>query len=165
MAFDTTGFEQADNGRYIPISDHGLIGDLRTAALVGTNGTIDWYCCPRFDAPSVFGSILDADRGGSFELAAEVPTRTRQFYFPDTNVLITRFFAADGVAEIQDFMPVVDDSREAARHRLIRRVICVRGTLPFRARIAPASAMAPKRTPRTSKATRHCSAPLHWRSR
>ncbi|MFJ8390851.1 glycoside hydrolase family 15 protein [Streptomyces sp. NPDC094438] len=137
MAFDTAGFERADNCRYIPISEHGLIGDLRTTALVGTDGTIDWYCCPRFDSPSVFGSILDADRGGSFELAAEVPTRTRQFYFPDTNVLITRFFAADGVAEIQDFMPVVDESREAARHRLIRRVICVRGTLPFRARIAP----------------------------
>ncbi|MEU6657674.1 glycoside hydrolase family 15 protein [Streptomyces sp. NPDC046821] len=125
------------NPRYLPISEHGLIGDLRTAALVGTNGTIDWYCCPRFDAPSVFASILDADRGGSFELAADVPSRRRQFYHPDTNVLITRFYAADGVAEIQDFMPVVDESREASRHRLIRRVICVRGTLPFRARIAP----------------------------
>ena len=123
--------------RYLPISEHGLIGDLRTAALVGANGSIDWYCCPRFDAPSVFGAILDAERGGSFDLAADVPARTRQFYFPDTNVLITRFFAADGVAEIQDFMPVVDESREAARHRLIRRVVCVRGTLPFRARIAP----------------------------
>ncbi|TQF07033.1 glycoside hydrolase family 15 protein [Kitasatospora acidiphila] len=137
MVFDMSGFEQADSNRYTPISEHGLIGDLRTAALVGTNGTIDWYCCPRFDAPSVFGSILDAERGGSFELAAEVPTRTRQFYFPDTNVLITRFFAADGVAEIQDFMPVTDESSEAARHRLIRRVICVRGVLPFKARIAP----------------------------
>ncbi|MFE3582070.1 glycoside hydrolase family 15 protein [Streptomyces vinaceus] len=126
-----------DGARHLPISEHGLIGDLRTVALVGTNGTIDWYCCPRFDAPSVFGSILDADRGGAWELAADVPTRTRQFYFPDTNVLITRFYAADGVAEIQDFMPVVDESREASRHRLIRRVICVRGTLPFRARIAP----------------------------
>lgn len=161
MAFDTTGFGQADGGRYVPISEHGLIGDLRTTALVGTNGTIDWYCCPRFDAPSVFGSILDADRGGSFELAAEVPTRTRQFYFPDTNVLITRFFAADGVAEIQDFMPVVDESREADRHRLIRRVIVSaepsrsgRGSLP-------ASATARSRTPRTSKVTRRCSAPRH----
>ncbi|MEY9845568.1 glycoside hydrolase family 15 protein [Streptacidiphilus sp. MAP5-3] len=140
MAFDTSGFAQADDGRYTPIAEHGLIGDLRTAALVGTDGTIDWYCSPRFDAPSVFGSILDAERGGSFQLAADVPTRTRQFYFPDTNVLITRFFAADGVAEIQDFMPVTDESAgavEAARHRLIRRVVCVRGTLPFRARIAP----------------------------
>ncbi|WP_405810224.1 glycoside hydrolase family 15 protein [Streptomyces sp. NBC_00210] len=122
---------------YLPIAEHGLIGDLHSAALVGTNGTIDWYCCPRFDSPSVFASILDANRGGSFELAAEVPTRTRQFYFPDTNVLITRFFASDGVAEIQDFMPVTDDSGAAARHRLIRRVICVRGSLPFTARVAP----------------------------
>ncbi|SEL28417.1 glycoside hydrolase family 15 protein [Streptacidiphilus jiangxiensis] len=126
-----------DDPRYLPISEHGLIGDLRTAALVGTDGTIDWYCCPRFDAPSVFGAVLDADRGGSFQLAADVPARTRQFYFPDTNVLITRFYAADGVAEIQDFMPVVDESREASRHRLIRRVVCVRGTLPFAARVAP----------------------------
>ncbi|MFI6495453.1 glycoside hydrolase family 15 protein [Streptomyces sp. NPDC050564] len=123
--------------RYLPIAEHGLIGDLRSAALVASNGTIDWYCCPRFDAPSVFASILDADRGGSFELAADVAARTKQFYFPDTNVLITRFFADDGVGEIQDFMPVVDDSREADRHRLIRRVVCVRGALPFRARIAP----------------------------
>ncbi|WP_240363111.1 glycoside hydrolase family 15 protein [Streptomyces sp. S1D4-23] len=121
----------------MPIAEHGLIGDLRSAALVGTNGTIDWYCCPRFDAPSVFASILDAERGGSFELAPDVPTRTKQFYFPDTNVLITRFFADDGVGEIQDFMPVVDESREADRHRLIRRVVCVRGALPFRARVAP----------------------------
>ncbi|MFE4332388.1 MULTISPECIES: glycoside hydrolase family 15 protein [unclassified Streptomyces] len=123
--------------RYLPVAEHGLIGDLRSAALVGTNGTIDWYCCPRFDAPSVFASILDADRGGYFELAADAPTRTKQFYFPDTNVLITRFFAEDGVGEVQDFMPVLDDSREADRHRLIRRVVCVRGSLPFRARVAP----------------------------
>ncbi|WP_327321588.1 glycoside hydrolase family 15 protein [Streptomyces sp. NBC_01210] len=131
------GFGQVGLSPYLPIAEHGLIGDLHSAALVGTNGTIDWYCCPRFDSPSVFASILDANRGGSFELAAEVPTRTRQFYFPDTNVLITRFFASDGVAEIQDFMPVTDDSGAAARHRLIRRVICVRGTLPFTARVAP----------------------------
>ncbi|MEW1634261.1 glycoside hydrolase family 15 protein [Streptomyces sp. NPDC093801] len=131
------GSGAVDGSRYLPISEHGLIGDLRTAALVGTDGTIDWYCCPRFDAPSVFASILDADRGGSWQLAADVPARTRQFYFPDTNVLITRFYAADGVAEVQDFMPVVDESREGARHRLIRRVICVRGSLPFRTRVAP----------------------------
>ncbi|BDM69440.1 glucoamylase [Streptomyces nigrescens] len=128
---------KADAPRYIPIAEHGLIGDMRTAALVGTNGTIDWYCCTRFDAPSVFASILDAERGGSFELAADVPARTKQFYFPDTNILITRFFADNGVGEVQDFMPIVDDSREADRHRLIRRVLCVRGTLPFIARVAP----------------------------
>ncbi|MFB7915825.1 glycoside hydrolase family 15 protein [Streptomyces sp. NPDC056061] len=128
---------RADAPRYMPIAEHGLIGDLRTAALVGTNGTIDWYCCSRFDAPSVFASILDADRGGSFELAPDVPARTKQFYFPDTNILITRFFADNGVGEVQDFMPVVDDSREADRHRLIRRVLCVRGSMPFAVRVAP----------------------------
>ncbi|MFF4230514.1 glycoside hydrolase family 15 protein [Streptomyces sp. NPDC001820] len=127
----------AGSPRYLPVSEHGLIGDLRSAALVGTNGTIDWYCCGRFDAPSVFASILDAEKGGSFELAPDVPARTKQFYFPDTNVLITRFFAEDGVGEIQDFMPIVDDSREASRHRLIRRVVCVRGSLPFHAYVSP----------------------------
>ena len=121
--------------RYLPISEHGLIGDLRTVALVGANGTIDWYCCPSFDSPSVFGAVLDADRGGAFELAAPSAT-TRQFFFPDTNVLITRFFTEDGVGEVQDFMPIAD-SGEDDRHRLIRRVVCVRGSIPFRARVAP----------------------------
>ncbi|MFG2290699.1 glycoside hydrolase family 15 protein [Streptomyces sp. NPDC048595] len=128
---------KADAPRYTPIAEHGLIGDMRTAALVGTNGTIDWYCCARFDAPSVFAAILDADRGGAFDLAPDVPARTKQFYFPDTNILITRFFADNGVGEVQDFMPIVGDSREAGRHRLIRRVLCVRGSLPFTVRVAP----------------------------
>jgi GH15 family glucan-1,4-alpha-glucosidase len=122
---------------YLPIAEHGLIGDLRSVALVGTNGTIDWYCCPSFDAPSVFAAILDAERGGSFELAASVPARTKQFYFPDTNVLITRFFTEDGVGEVQDFMPVTGETDESARHRLIRRVLCVRGSVPFRTKVAP----------------------------
>ncbi|MFF4255475.1 glycoside hydrolase family 15 protein [Streptomyces sp. NPDC001663] len=123
--------------RYLPIAEHGLIGDLRSVALVGTDGTIDWYCCPAFDAPSVFAAILDAERGGAFELAASVPAKTKQFYFPDTNVLITRFFTEDGVGEVQDFMPVNGGAVEAERHRLIRRVVCVRGSIPFRTRVAP----------------------------
>ncbi|MFH8336690.1 glycoside hydrolase family 15 protein [Streptomyces sp. AM6-12] len=126
--------------RYLPIAEHGLIGDLRSVALVGSNGTIDWYCSPSFDSPSVFAAVLDAERGGCFELAAAVPARTKQFYFPDTNVLITRFFTEEGVGEVQDFMPVAADDRqsgEAVRHRLIRRVVCVRGNVPFRALVAP----------------------------
>ncbi len=123
--------------RYLPIAEHGLIGDLRSVALVGTDGTIDWYCCPAFDAPSVFAAILDAERGGCFELAAAVPAKTKQFYFPDTNVLITRFFTEDGVGEVQDFMPVDGSSVDSERHRLIRRVVCVRGSIPFRTRVAP----------------------------
>ncbi|MGX1762552.1 glycoside hydrolase family 15 protein [Streptomyces lydicus] len=127
---------QHTSARYLPIAEHGLIGNLRTVALVGTDGTIDWYCCPSFDSPSVFAAILDADRGGAFELAATVPASTKQFYFPDTNVLITRFFTEDGLGEIQDFMPVAD-SGASDRDRLIRRVVCVRGTIRFRARVAP----------------------------
>jgi GH15 family glucan-1,4-alpha-glucosidase len=126
----------AGRSGYLPMSEHGLIGDLHCVALVGTDGTIDWHCSPSFDAPSMFGSLLDADRGGCFELAAAVPATTRQFYHPDTNVLITRFFAGDGVGEIQDFMPVAG-AAEARRHRLIRRVLCVRGTMSFRAQVAP----------------------------
>jgi GH15 family glucan-1,4-alpha-glucosidase len=139
---DSGGSRQPNSGPadsqsgYLPVSEHGLIGDLHTVALVGTNGTIDWHCSPSFDAPSVFGSLLDADHGGCFELAAAVPARTKQFYLPDTNVLITRFLAEDGVGEVQDFMPV-GDAAETRRHRLIRRVVCVRGTMPFRTRIAP----------------------------
>ena len=92
--------------RYPNISDHGLIGDLQTAALVSTDGTVNWFCCPRFDSPSVFASLLDADKGGYFRIAPENECVTRQLYFPDTAVLITRFMSADGVGEIYDFMPI-----------------------------------------------------------
>src|SRR5438067_9602452 len=93
--------------RYLPIAEHGLIGDLHTVALVGTEGTIDWYCCPRFDSPSVFGAILDADRGGYYGIAPVGEGWTsKQLYFPDTNVLITRFLGHHGVAEVIDFMPI-----------------------------------------------------------
>ena len=131
------GGQPGTASRYLPIADHGLIGDLHSVALVGTNGTIDWYCSSGFDCPSVFASILDADRGGSFELAADAPAETKQFYFPDTNVLVTRFFTEEGVGEVQDFMPITGDAGEVSRHRLIRRVLCVRGSVPFRARVAP----------------------------
>src|SRR3954468_24677454 len=90
-------------GDYPLISDHGLIGDLQTAALVSTDGTIDWFCVPRFDSPSVLASLLDADRGGRFRIAADgTDYVTKQLYFPDTAILITRFMTADGVGEVVD---------------------------------------------------------------
>ena len=93
--------------RYPNISDHGLIGDLQTAALVSTDGTIDWFCCPRFDSPSIFASLLDADKGGYFRIAPDTSDYvSRQLYFPDTAILITRFMTPDGVGEVIDFMPV-----------------------------------------------------------
>ncbi|BBY27707.1 glycoside hydrolase family 15 protein [Mycolicibacterium sediminis] len=120
-------------GEWPAISDHGLIGDLRTSALVGTDGTIDWFCAPRFDSPSVFGAILDPEKGGAWRLAptCEV-SRTQQFYFPDTAVLITRFLTADGVAEVHDFMPVLGAGDPEHRQRLVRRVSGVRGTIRIR---------------------------------
>src|ERR1700734_3499973 len=87
-----------------PIAEHGVIGDLRTVALVATDGTIDWYCPCAFDAPSVFAAILDSQHGGHYRIAPLVQCATKQLYFPDTNVLITRFLSADGVGEVQDFM-------------------------------------------------------------
>lgn len=117
----------------LAIAQHGLIGDLRTCALVATDGTIDWFCAPRFDSASVFGAILDQDRGGSWRLAplTEV-TRTQQFYYPDTAVLITRFLTPDGVAEVHDFMPVATQDEPDHRQRVVRRVSGVRGTLRLR---------------------------------
>jgi GH15 family glucan-1,4-alpha-glucosidase len=123
-------------GGYLPIAEHGLIGALHTVALVGTEGTIDWYCCPRFDAPSLFGAILDKERGGYWAIApSSAGWTTRQLYIPDTNVLITRFLSPDGVGELQDFMPVA--ARGQRSHCLVRRVVCVRGRMPFRLEVEP----------------------------
>jgi GH15 family glucan-1,4-alpha-glucosidase len=116
---------------YLPIAEHGVIGDLNTIALVGTDGTIDWYCTPRFDSPSVFASILDAEKGGYFRITPSRESfQSRQLYLPDTNVLFTRFLTPLGVGEVQDFMPI-SAGTERHRHRLIRRVACVRGEMPF----------------------------------
>jgi GH15 family glucan-1,4-alpha-glucosidase len=123
--------------RYPNISDHGLIGDLQTAALVATDGTIDWYCCPRFDSPSVFASILDAGRGGYFRVAPDRDDYvSRQLYLPDTAVLITRFLTPDGVGEVHDFMPVAGKTA-TDRHRIVRQVRVVRGTMRFVVELRP----------------------------
>jgi Trehalase-like, N-terminal len=77
--------------RYLPIAEHGIIGDLHSAALVGSDGTIDWFCPDRFDGPSVFGALLDRDRGGYYRIApTDALASTKQLYLPDTNVLVTR---------------------------------------------------------------------------
>jgi GH15 family glucan-1,4-alpha-glucosidase len=127
-----------DSARYPPIAEHGVIGDLHTVALIATDGTVDWYCSPRFDSPSVFASLLDAERGGRFVLRPSGGEwETKQLYLPDTNVLITRFLTPDGVGEVQDFMPVGDVRDGAHRARLIRRVLSVRGRMGFVLECAP----------------------------
>ena len=92
---------------YQPIENYGVIGNLRTAALVGMDGSIDWLCLPHFDSPSVFAAILDDGKGGRFRIAPPRDgVRHKQFYWPDTNVLVTRFLHPDGVGEVEDYMPV-----------------------------------------------------------
>ena len=115
------------------IAQHGLIGDLRTCALVATDGTIDWFCAPRFDSGSVFGAILDTDAGGSWTLTPACDTAgSHQFYLPESATLITRFLTEHGVIEIHDFMPVLRPGDTEHRQRLVRRIVAVRGTTTVR---------------------------------
>ncbi len=123
---------------YLRIEDHGIIGDLYTAALVGIDGTIDWFCAPHFDSPSVFGSILDDEKGGHFSLKpVGDEAKSTQYYLPETNVLVTHFTSDYGVAQIVDFMPVRTRADGDAHHALIRRVTGVRGNLRMRIDCTP----------------------------
>ncbi|MER7452908.1 trehalase-like domain-containing protein [Nocardia beijingensis] len=102
--------------------------------MVSSAGTIDWWCTPRFDSPSIFASLLDGERGGHCGLAADVGTEEmaiRQLYLPDTAILVTRFMAPEGVGEVADFMVPVLDSAPTDRHRLVRVARVVRGSLPL----------------------------------
>jgi GH15 family glucan-1,4-alpha-glucosidase len=129
--------------RYPAIENHAVIGDLHTVALVATDGTIDWCCMPRFDSPSVFGSLLDSNRGGSFSVQC-APARTRQLYMPDSNVLVTRFLGTESVGEVVDFMVPHNPGRPlhhpgpAPGHLLVRRLRAIRGTVDFTIRCRPA---------------------------
>ncbi|MGW2014234.1 glycoside hydrolase family 15 protein [Streptomyces sp. NPDC001927] len=124
---------------YPPIADHGLIGDLQSAALVSAGGAVDWFCAPRFDSPSIFAALLDEERGGHFTIAPVTDDMTvRQLYLPDTAVLITRFLTPEGVGEVVDFMPVAERPGEVTdRHRLVRVLRVVRGTLTFEVACRP----------------------------
>jgi GH15 family glucan-1,4-alpha-glucosidase len=118
---------------YQPIEDYAIIGDLHTVALVGKNGSIDWCCIPCFDSPSVFGSLLDVNKGGHFRIAPpDTPGMGhKQLYLPETNILITRFLTVEGVGEITDFMPIKQEGSARHQHHIIRSVAVVRGTLSF----------------------------------
>ena len=122
---------------YQPIENYGVIGNMRTAALVGIDGSIDWLCLPHFDSPSVFAALLDDRKGGRFRIApAGDQFRRKQFYWPDTAILVTRFLHEQGVGEIEDYMPV--HGAGAVPEELIRRVRVVRGRIPFRLECRPA---------------------------
>ncbi len=136
---------------YLPIEDHGIIGNMYTTALVGLNGAIDWFCFPHHDSPSVFGAILDDEKGGQFQIAPiqmaaasdglfnpYLKITYKQLYWPGTNVLITRFLTPEGVGEIIDFMPVGLKDTDIGYHSLIRQVRVVRGEMQFHLSCQPA---------------------------
>ncbi|EIM83391.1 glycoside hydrolase family 15 protein [Stereum hirsutum FP-91666 SS1] len=125
---------------YIPISDHGLFGNLRTAALVSVDGSIESYCVPAFDSPSVFARILDKDKGGHFSITPTVAVTTKQNYLPSSNILQTKFLNDEGVISVTDFLP---RNPHHVAHKplldwLIRRVEVIRGRMPIRVECAPA---------------------------
>lgn len=122
---------------YQPIENYGVIGNMRTAALVGMNGSIDWLCLPHFDSPSVFAAILDDRQGGRFQIApSHQEFRNKQFYWPGTNILVTRFLHRDGIGEIEDYMPV--GLASGSEDQLVRRVRVVRGQVSFHLECTPA---------------------------
>ncbi len=125
---------------YRCIGEYGIIGDLHTVALVSKDGSIDWCCFPHFDSPSLFAAILDANKGGRFQIAPVQEGNRFQMYLPETNVLLTRFLHEEGVGEITDFMPVESDELGAKpkRHQIIRIVSVVRGRVKFRMDCMPA---------------------------
>jgi GH15 family glucan-1,4-alpha-glucosidase len=125
-----------ESGKYQPIENHGVVGDLYTVALIGMDGSIDFMCFPNFDSPTIFARLLDAEKGGSFQLAPVMEgAGQRQLYLPDTNILLTRFLSTAGVAEISDFMPV---EKEQPLHDLVRRAKTVRGEIRYRMLCKPA---------------------------
>jgi GH15 family glucan-1,4-alpha-glucosidase len=124
---------------YQPIENYAIIGNMRSAALVGKNASIDWFCFPHFDSPSLFASILDDRKGGYFKISPILrDSKSKQYYWPDTNVLITRFYNAEGIVEITDYMPVGTDIRNEFDYRIVRRVRGIHGRMRMKMECYPA---------------------------
>jgi GH15 family glucan-1,4-alpha-glucosidase len=119
-----------------PIENYGVIGNMRSIAVVGVNGSIDFLCYPNFDSPSVFAALLDDEKGGCFQIQPQLKKRrVRQLYLPDTNILLTRFLAEEGVAELTDYMPIASDGKQP--NEIVRTLAVVRGCVDFKVLCRP----------------------------
>src|SRR5439155_14921926 len=120
------------------IQDYAVIGNGRSAALISREGSLGWLAWPRFDSGSIFAAILDPDAGGAWSISCATRAEVTRRYIPDTNVLETRFAGPNGVAVLNDFMPVATEEQKREtlwpEHELIRRAECTMGqvTLPIR---------------------------------
>ncbi|HEV2732604.1 MAG TPA: glycoside hydrolase family 15 protein [Terriglobales bacterium] len=113
-----------------PIENYGVIGNMQSVALVGMNGSIDFLCYPDFDSPTVFAALLDDEKGGRFAIWPQLSNmRVRQLYLPETNILLTRFLAEEGVAELTDYMPIENGGEQP--NEIVRTVSVIRGTVQF----------------------------------
>src|SRR5215813_9144566 len=121
---------------YRPIENYGVIGNMQSIALVGITGSIDFLCYPDFDSPTVFAALLDDEKGGCFEIRPQLSNmHARQLYLPDTNILVTRFLAQDGVAELTDYMPIEQDGEQP--NEIVRTISVIRGNVHFEMRCQP----------------------------
>src|SRR6516162_10337257 len=114
-----------------PIENYGVIGNMQSIGLVGMNGSIDFLCYPNFDSPTIFAALLDDQNGGRFEIRPQLTNvRVRQLYLPETNILVTRFLAEEGVAELTDYMPIADAANDP--NEIVRSVCVIRGDVTFK---------------------------------
>ncbi|SEI37140.1 Glucoamylase (glucan-1,4-alpha-glucosidase), GH15 family [Dyadobacter koreensis] len=129
---------QDTNKGYKPIEDYGLIGNMKTVALVSIEGSIDFMCYPDFDSPSVFAKLLDHQKGGSFSIIPQIKDfKTKQLYLPATAVLLTRFFSEEGIAELTDYMPINLPGSQKT-NTIVRMIKTVRGSITYRVKCDPA---------------------------
>lgn len=134
---DASGVRVAD------IQDYALIGNNRTTASVSIYGSVESFCLPYFDSPSIFARIVDADKGGHFSITPTSAFRPKQYYLPNSNVLATKFLNDDRVGQVTDLLVPKEANRsrhqdEAPLPWLIRKVEAVNGKCKFRMECAPA---------------------------